>query len=503
MTLPRHLLISRTGRACLIAGIVLGCLANASAQTFRPNDTSYRENLSTRSSAFYSDAFFTDSFSARPWFSLGPNWLMNAMSGSHVSNLRPLAVANRDGDRTESVYRYASDVGTLANPFEVALFNSVSFASAGGGAPKSRTVLTVAPDSVPTPYYFGGGNDVDWGSSTSWGPGTGYPNGAGDSAINLQEVTGSVVQNVVGGVTVGIINNNPTTPGNSAQNVSWTITTNTSITMDSGSTSPAQINNSQTVGTSTLTINSGIGGGLVLATDLTVTNANATGLVTISAPISGAHNVAVGGIGTTIFSGTNTYSGTTTIDTGTLNAASASALGGTSAVTVNTGGTLLFSGNTTDRINDAAMITLAGGTLNTAGLSEGTPTSPGMGALTLTSASTIDLGTVASVLAFADSHLSGWTGALRILNWSGSLTGDGTDQVYFGTNSGGLTTAQLNQISFYSDGGSTLLGTAAILADGEIIPALPIPEPSTWIGGAMAFGAIVFVSRRRLRSVRV
>ena len=208
------------------------------------------------------------------------------------------------------------------------------------------------------------------------------------------------------------------------------------------------------------------------------------------------------GPGLILLTGNNTFSGTTTITGGTLEAGGVHALGATTSVTVNSGGTLLFSGATTDRINDNATINLNGGTLNiaglsenTAGLSEGAAGSQGMGALTLASASTIDLGTAASIIAFANSNGT-WTGTLRILNWSGSLGGNGTDQVYFGTDATGLGSTQLDQISFYSDAaGLNFLGTATILSDGEVVP---MPEPSTWIGAGLALIGAGFMHRRRL-----
>ncbi len=75
----------------------------------------------------------------------------------------------------------------------------------------------------------------------------------------------------------------------------------------------------------------------------------------------------------------NTYSGATTINGGTLEAAVANAMQNTSSITVNNGGTLLLSNNsTTDHINNAATVTLAAGsTFNTGGVSEySNPTTP-------------------------------------------------------------------------------------------------------------------------------
>jgi MYXO-CTERM domain-containing protein len=82
------------------------------------------------------------------------------------------------------------------------------------------------------------------------------------------------------------------------------------------------------------------------------------------------------------------------------------------------------------------------------------------------------------------------------------VTGGGTEQLLFGTDTttASLTQAQLNQISFYSDSGTTFLGTGAwaTVNDGEVVP---VPEPSTWVIGALALAAIGFTQRRRIRGL--
>jgi autotransporter-associated beta strand protein len=267
-------------------------------------------------------------------------------------------------------------------------------------------------------------------------------------------------------------------------------------------------------GTSTgITINSGAGlttidSNLALSgSSQTIAVNNAAGLL-INGSVGGTIGLTKTGSGMLTLAGANTYTGTTTINAGTLNARAAGALGGTSNIVVNASGTLLLSqsgGPTTDRINNSSTMTLNGGTFNTGGLSEhnlaGLAVTPGIGALTLSNNSIIDLGAGASVIAFANSGAQTWSGMLSIYNWSGTpVAGHGTDQIYFGTDSTGLTLPQLSQISFYSDSGATLLGTAGftIGMDGELGP---VPEPSTWVAASLAFGYIGFTQRRRIRKL--
>jgi autotransporter-associated beta strand protein len=253
-------------------------------------------------------------------------------------------------------------------------------------------------------------------------------------------------------------------------------------------------------------------GAIVLDGNVSLSNALATTApARFTNTISGEGGITKIGAGSVVLSGNNTFTGATIVNVGTLNAGSEHALGGTSGITVNSGGSLVFGGpGATDRINDAAPLTLNGmgstiASLQTAGMSEhgASNNSAGIGALTLQSSSIIDLGNFASTIAFANSSAQTWTGTLSIYNYTPTaISVHGEDHLYFGSDPTGLTNAQLNSIQFYSDSGSTFLGTAnwSPGLDGEIVPGepVPVPEPATWFGGVIALLALLWTQRGRL-----
>ncbi|HZE58121.1 MAG TPA: autotransporter-associated beta strand repeat-containing protein [Chthoniobacterales bacterium] len=251
-------------------------------------------------------------------------------------------------------------------------------------------------------------------------------------------------------------------------------------------------------------------GAIVLDGNVSLTNALAsTAPARFTNTISGVGGITKIGAGPVVLSGNNSFTGATIVNVGTLTADSLNALGGTSGITVNSGGSLVFgSHGGTDRINDAAPLTLNGmgstvPSLQTAGHSEhgATNNTAGIGALTLQSNSIIDLGNFASTIAFANSSAQTWTGTLSIYNYTPTAI-SGVDRLYFGFDPTGLTNAQLNAIQFYSDSGSTFLGTAnwSPGLDGEIVPGepVPVPEPATWFGGVIAFLALLWTQRGRM-----
>jgi autotransporter-associated beta strand protein len=202
---------------------------------------------------------------------------------------------------------------------------------------------------------------------------------------------------------------------------------------------------------------------------------NRSGNVTFSGVISGTGQLTKTGNGTLTLSGNNNFTGTVNINSGTL---------------------LLGASNV---IANSANMSLNGGTLATGGFPNMLNT---LGTLTLTANSTIDLGNVSSVLKFTDSSLVSWTSntTLSITNWSGSLTGNGTDQIYFGTDSNGLNTSQLSQIIFVNPAGLAPGNyTAVILSTGEIVP---VPEPGVIAAAALLLTWLGWRERRRWQDVK-
>jgi autotransporter-associated beta strand protein len=143
--------------------------------------------------------------------------------------------------------------------------------------------------------------------------------------------------------------------------------------------------------------------------------------VSFAGNISGAGGLVKWGFDTLTLSGNNTYSGTTTLNSGTLQANGGNAIGDSSAVGVFSGATLALGANETiGSLNGTANVNSGGFTLTTGGNNTGTTFSgviSGTGGLTKT-------GTGTMTLAGANTYTGGTTingGVLQI--GSGSTTG--------------------------------------------------------------------------------
>ncbi len=148
---------------------------------------------------------------------------------------------------------------------------------------------------------------------------------------------------------------------------------------------------------------------------------------------------------------------------------------GTASVTVWSAGT--FELGASYRFSSSTTLTLLAGTFATGGFSEDLGA---MDMLTESAPASIDLGEGSSRLTLADSHLESWSGTLNIENWSGSATGGGTDQIFFGASASGLTPSQLSEITFVDpDGYAPGTYAAQLLPTGELVAV--VPEPGSFV----------------------
>ena len=241
----------------------------------------------------------------------------------------------------------------------------------------------------------------------------------------------------------------------------------------------------------------GLGNGVFLGLD--TTNGNFTYNSNIANTNAGSNAIGLMKLGANSLTlgGGNSYTGPTVVSTGTLIVSGS--LTGSTTISVANGATLQLSAS--NALNTSTVLTLAGGTLNT------NTENVTISNLTLSGSSTLSLGgTAASTASLGDSHLKTWTGTLTITNWSApALDATGTNHVFFGGSSTGLTSAQLADIFFFNptingqqDSG---LYSAAILSTGEVVALAAVPEPQTW--GMILSGAGILLAFQRSHKRRM
>lgn len=253
--------------------------------------------------------------------------------------------------------------------------------------------------------------------------------GATASTLTLGESTSDTIT-FDGTITSGAAALNLVKTGNGTQ----VLTGNNSYSQTTISAGTLQIGNGGTTGT--------LGGGLVTNdASLVFKRSN---FLSINNIIAGVGTVTQSGTGVVSLMGANTYTGGTIITSGTLEVGMAGVL------------------------PDAAPFTLGGGgMLHTNGLSEST------GSFTIASSAVINMGVVGnSALSFTD--IVSWTGNLSIYNWTGDLnTAGGIDRLLF---TGAKGAANLANVQFYSDEGSSKVGAGGAFIGNELVP---VPESSS------------------------
>jgi autotransporter-associated beta strand protein len=265
-----------------------------------------------------------------------PAWLLEVMPGSSSSRpqeTRYLSL-DRSGDRTSSAIS-SSDTAVSSDNFIA--FNPGSFGRLASAATFPVTSAKgPAEPSAPTlntTYSWIGSSGALWNVNANWNPDTGFPNGLGDEATNIQSVNASTFQLTPGGVTVGRIRHAATT------DTSWTISTSTSITLSqdgAGSAIGVIRNSDSSTGATNALIITGTGG-LVLADNIDIVNdggsSNPVGSVQLNTPISGTGNLNFVNLSSNFTSGrlallaANSFTGDTTISVGAVSFANNSSFG--------------------------------------------------------------------------------------------------------------------------------------------------------------------------------
>jgi hypothetical protein len=94
---------------------------------------------------------------------------------------------------------------------------------------------------------------------------------------------------------------------------------------------------------------------------------------------------------------------------------------------------------------------------------------------------------IEGLLIVATTTLVGQSAHAADHTWKG--TGTSNDRLLFAT-SPGLTNAQLANFAFFNDSHTPFAVGGTIIAYGNEFELVPVPEPSTWIGGALAVGVL-------------
>ncbi len=210
-----------------------------------------------------------------------------------------------------------------------------------------------------------------------------------------------------------------------------------------------------------------------------ISNGNAGNFVTVG--------VAGGSVVT--LSGTNTYTGGTSLVGGTLfiNGDNSGATG--QILVANTGSLLGGIGTTGGSVNIGGGGTITGATDTTVGTFS-------IGSVTMQRNLTFNPGeSSAKFLANLDGAFS------DLLKISGTLSINGNTHLHFDGAADGMTTYTL--ATYTSETGSFIVdnlpaGYSLVYLPTELdLVPIAIPEPATWLGGALALGAVAFAKRRR------
>ena len=291
-----------------------------------------------------------------------------------------------------------------------------------------------------------------------------------------------------GGSTLNI--NSATALGTGAFTINGGTIDNTTAGVITLSNNNAQVWNGNFTFTGTQSLNLGTGAVALGASRTVTVNANN---LTVGGVISGTgFGLTKAGNGTLTLSGANIYTGATTVNAGTLlvNGNNSAAIG---AVSVNNSGTTLGgTGTIGGAVTVGSGANLLGGTGSTAS-----------GALTLANNLTLNSGSIIELALGATSGAHSTLARSGVGTWTFNAT-----QAFTFINLGVVPGTTYNNIitGLASDPGSesnwaiTNAGWSGSFsyASGNIsLDVVAVPEPSTWIAGALALGAVGWTQRRR------
>jgi autotransporter-associated beta strand protein len=436
-------------------------------------------------------AFDLRSYDSPDFLILNSSFLLFRLPGSRLSNVRAPYIYDRDGDRIDSVYRYANDVGTLANPFNVMLFNNVATFAGGSGGSK-----TIAPKVAEAARSWNN-TGTNFNAGASWGgtaPGSNDVASFTTAATTQPNVTASVT---IAGLFFGVGGTGYDLTSSSTSTVLTLNGVNTTGSNPSTTASAAAIRNDNTTGTETI--------------DAPLSLASSTGTSTFFQETGDGTTLILNGVisesaagkslslknGTFQLNNANTYTGGTSIDAaGTILLFGNDNALGTGTLTINNSSTLQASSTRTigNAINFGADTTISGSSsINFSG--NVTLSAALTRTLTINNTST----TTFSGTNFFLSDLAG-TGRTLVVNGSGATSisavianfnGSGTagNVTYSGTNTLTLSGTNTYTGNTTVSGGGTIsvstIGNAA--ANGNVGAGTTINLGSTTSAGTLLY----------------